>query len=135
MNTIIPYVPLNQYGILHPPLVEHPHNFPLMPPPNPSFPSTIPYPRASSFQIQEKITTLMANTGYDLIQQNGQRRLSPPPNWNLQQPPKGSEVFVGKLPRDMYEDEIHPIFSAVAPIYEVCFILPTRPLPPQKNTF
>lgn len=31
----------------------------------------------------------------------------------------GSEVFVGKLPRDCYEPELVPIFETVGKIYEV----------------
>jgi RNA recognition motif-containing protein len=31
----------------------------------------------------------------------------------------GCEVFVGKIPRDVYEDELVPIFESVGQIYEV----------------
>lgn len=33
-------------------------------------------------------------------------------------PPRGCEVFVGKIPRDMFEDELVPLFETVGQIYE-----------------
>ena len=33
----------------------------------------------------------------------------PPPDWTGPDPPRGSEVFVAKLPRDCYEDELVPV--------------------------
>ena len=45
---------------------------------------------------------------------NGQRIYgSPPPKWQGDPPVKGSEVFVGKLPHDIFEDELVPIFEQV----------------------
>ena len=34
-------------------------------------------------------------------------------------PAKGSEVFVGKVPRDVNETELVPIFERVGPIFEL----------------
>lgn len=36
-------------------------------------------------------------------------------------PPAGEncEIFIGKLPRDVAEDEIYPLFSAIGQIYEM----------------
>ncbi|XP_076325271.1 putative RNA-binding protein 46 [Tachypleus tridentatus] len=61
----------------------------------------------------------MERTGYQIIQENGQRKFGPPPNWEGPPPQKGSEVFVGKIPRDLYEDELVPVFEKVGKIYEV----------------
>jgi len=48
---------------------------------------------------------LLERTGYPLVQDNGQRKYGPPPNWPSDQPPpaRGCEVFVGKIPRDCFE--------------------------------
>ena len=34
-------------------------------------------------------------------------------------PTKGCEVFVGKIPRDLYEDELVPVFEKIGKIYEL----------------
>ena len=34
-------------------------------------------------------------------------------------PSRGCEVFVGKIPRDLFEDEIFPVFERIGPIYEL----------------
>ncbi|XP_057378111.1 probable RNA-binding protein 46 isoform X2 [Daphnia carinata] len=50
----------------------------------------------------------------------GQRTYGgPPPNWTGPPPTKGSEVFVGKIPRDLMEDELLPIFETVGPVFEI----------------
>ena len=53
------------------------------------------------------------------MQQNGQRRYGPPPTWDGPPPPRGSEVFVGKIPKDCFEDELVPVFEQVGTIYEI----------------
>ncbi|NXI73883.1 DND1 protein, partial [Anseranas semipalmata] len=58
-------------------------------------------------------------TGIDLVQINGQRRYGgPPPGWVGKPPPAGSEVFIGKLPQDMYENTLIPLFQSVGKLYE-----------------
>lgn len=48
------------------------------------------------------------------FQENGQRRYGgPPPDWNGPPPERGSEIFVGKLPRDLFEDELVPLCEKV----------------------
>ncbi|XP_049922351.1 probable RNA-binding protein 46 [Epinephelus moara] len=65
------------------------------------------------------LLTLMERTGYDMVQENGQRKYGgPPPDWEGPAPPRGCEVFVGKIPRDMYEDELVPLFERAGRIYE-----------------
>lgn len=56
---------------------------------------------------------------YDLIQSNGQRVFSIKPELHPTPPPKGSEIFVGKLPRDIFEDELVPLFGAAGSIYKL----------------
>ncbi|NXH22105.1 DND1 protein, partial [Bucco capensis] len=58
-------------------------------------------------------------TGIDLVQVNGQRRYGgPPPGWVGDPPPPGTEVFIGKLPQDVYEDVLIPLFQSVGRLYE-----------------
>uniref|UniRef100_A0A3P9K6T8 RNA-binding protein 47 n=1 Tax=Oryzias latipes TaxID=8090 RepID=A0A3P9K6T8_ORYLA len=65
------------------------------------------------------LVTLMERTGYTMVQENGQRKYGPPPGWNGPSPPRGCEIFVGKIPRDVYEDELVPVFESVGRIYEM----------------
>ncbi|KAI7811140.1 RNA-binding protein 47 isoform X1 [Triplophysa rosa] len=65
------------------------------------------------------LLTLMERTGYGMVQENGQRKYGPPPGWQGQSPPRGCEIFVGKIPRDVYEDELVPAFESVGRIYEM----------------
>ncbi|NXG67079.1 DND1 protein, partial [Hemiprocne comata] len=58
-------------------------------------------------------------TGIHLVQINGQRRYGgPPPDWVGDPPPAGTEVFIGKLPQDMYENVLIPLFQSVGKLYE-----------------
>ncbi|XP_077426867.1 RNA-binding protein 47 isoform X9 [Vanacampus margaritifer] len=65
------------------------------------------------------LVALMERTGYGMVQENGQRKYGPPPGWNGPSPPRGCEIFVGKIPRDVYEDELVPVFESVGRIYEM----------------
>ncbi|KAF6774365.1 hypothetical protein AHF37_03925 [Paragonimus kellicotti] len=66
---------------------------------------------------EEALVTLTEKTSYPILQENGQRRYGPPPDWVGPQPPRGCEVFIGKIPRDCFEDELVPIFETVGKIY------------------
>nr|XP_046270021.1 RNA-binding protein 47 isoform X6 [Scatophagus argus] len=65
------------------------------------------------------LVALMERTGYSMVQENGQRKYGPPPGWTGASPPRGCEIFVGKIPRDVYEDELVPVFESVGRIYEM----------------
>ncbi|XP_056418152.1 probable RNA-binding protein 46 isoform X1 [Hyla sarda] len=70
-------------------------------------------------QNEAALLALMEKTGYSMVQENGQRKFGgPPPGWEGPPPPRGCEVFVGKIPRDMYEDELVPVFERAGKIYE-----------------
>ncbi|XP_075716437.1 putative RNA-binding protein 46 [Rhinoderma darwinii] len=70
-------------------------------------------------QNEAALLALMEETGYNLVQENGQRKFGgPPPGWEGLPPPRGCEVFVGKIPRDLYEDELVPVFEQAGRIYE-----------------
>ncbi|XP_016299373.1 RNA-binding protein 47-like isoform X1 [Sinocyclocheilus anshuiensis] len=65
------------------------------------------------------LVALMEQSGYGMVQENGQRKYGPPPGWQGPSPPRGCEIFVGKIPRDVYEDELVPVFETVGRIYEM----------------
>lgn len=69
---------------------------------------------------EPSLIDLMQRTGYKLVQENGQRKYGgPPPGWGDRPPPRGAEVFVGKIPRDVFEDELVPVFETAGKIYEL----------------
>ncbi|KAK9965145.1 hypothetical protein ABG768_004254 [Culter alburnus] len=71
-------------------------------------------------QKEAALRTLIQRTGYHIHQENGQRRYGgPPPGWEGPPPERGSEIFVGKLPRDLFEDELVPLCEKFGKIYEV----------------
>ncbi|KAM3185344.1 hypothetical protein ACTXT7_006560 [Hymenolepis weldensis] len=72
---------------------------------------------AAALSAEEGIAKLLSRTNYSIAKENGQRRYGPPPNWTGEIPPRGCEVFVGKIPRDCFEDELIPIFEKIGPIY------------------
>ncbi|XP_041948395.1 RNA-binding protein 47 isoform X3 [Alosa alosa] len=70
-------------------------------------------------QNEAALLSLMERTGYQMVQENGQRKYGPPPGWEGPAPQRGCEIFVGKIPRDVYEDELVPVFESVGRIYEM----------------
>lgn len=88
----------------------------------------------------QRILDLQNQLGVSIVQKNGQRKLGPPPNRSGPPPGPGCEVFVGRLPRNIYEDVIYPIFRRIGEIYELrlmmnfsgcnrgfCFIMYEKP--------
>ncbi|XP_018424041.1 PREDICTED: APOBEC1 complementation factor isoform X2 [Nanorana parkeri] len=71
-------------------------------------------------QKEAALRALIQRTGYNLTQENGQRRYGgPPPGWDGLPPERGCEIFVGKLPRDLFEDELIPLCEKIGKIYEM----------------
>jgi len=66
----------------------------------------------------EALEALKSRTGYPIVQENGQRKYGPPPKWHDEEPDRSCEVFVGKIPRDCFEDELVPILERAGTIYE-----------------
>ncbi|KAF2887542.1 hypothetical protein ILUMI_18631, partial [Ignelater luminosus] len=62
---------------------------------------------------------LEETTNYPVIQENGQRVCGPPRGWMKPAPKNGSEIFIGKLPPSLLEDELFEIFSRVGEIYQI----------------
>ncbi|CAH0545889.1 unnamed protein product [Brassicogethes aeneus] len=59
---------------------------------------------------------LCNQTGYKIVQENGQRIYSP--MVKVKTPPRGCEVFIGRIPKTVFEDILIPIFSKVGPLYK-----------------
>ncbi|KAJ3609744.1 hypothetical protein NHX12_024255 [Muraenolepis orangiensis] len=71
---------------------------------------------------ETKIKALLDRTGYTLDVTTGQRKYGGPPPPKVFtgcQPGIGTEVFVGKIPRDLYEDELVPLFETAGPIWDL----------------
>ncbi|KAJ8289342.1 hypothetical protein GJAV_G00000200 [Gymnothorax javanicus] len=71
---------------------------------------------------ESKIKALLERTGYTLDVTTGQRKYGGPPPEEVYsgvQPGVGTEVFVGKIPRDLYEDELVPLFEKAGPIWDL----------------
>uniref|UniRef100_A0A9J8CPF5 APOBEC1 complementation factor n=1 Tax=Cyprinus carpio carpio TaxID=630221 RepID=A0A9J8CPF5_CYPCA len=81
--------------------------------------------KAACLWISTMTCPFMRSTVYESSQmfspqENGQRRYGgPPPGWEGPPPERGSEIFVGKLPRDLFEDELVPLCEKFGKIYEV----------------
>ncbi|KAL5284462.1 HNRNPR family protein [Megaselia abdita] len=70
---------------------------------------------------EDKIKKILDRTGYTLDVTTGQRKYGgPPPNWcDLPIPGNGCEVFCGKIPKDMFEDELIPLFEKCGEIWDL----------------
>jgi len=68
--------------------------------------------------LPKELLELTLDTGYEIVQENGQRRFGPPPNWKGDPPERGSEIFIANIPRDCFEKEILAIFQPIGKIYE-----------------
>lgn len=55
-----------------------------------------------------------------IVSCKGQRKYGgPPPSWEGPAPGSGCEVFCGKIPKDMYEDELIPLFEKCGVIWDL----------------
>jgi len=69
---------------------------------------------------ETKIKAILDRTGYGLDVTTGQRKYGgPPPGWDGGQPGPGHEVFCGRIPKDIYEDELIPHFEKCGPIWDL----------------
>jgi heterogeneous nuclear ribonucleoprotein R len=82
--------------------------------------TTTPAPAPVKGPDEEKIKQILDRTGYTLDVTTGQRKYGgPPPGWDGSPPGAGCEVFCGKIPKDMYEDELIPLFEACGTIWDL----------------
>nr|KAG5705044.1 hypothetical protein BaRGS_018774 [Batillaria attramentaria] len=69
---------------------------------------------------EAKLKEILDRTGYSLDVTTGQRKYGgPPPNWEGSQPGAGHEVFCGKIPKDIFEDELIPLFEKCGKIWDM----------------
>ncbi|XP_054617521.1 heterogeneous nuclear ribonucleoprotein Q isoform X1 [Dunckerocampus dactyliophorus] len=69
-----------------------------------------------------KIKELLDRTYYTLDVTTGQRKYGGPPPESVYtgtQPTVGTEIFIGKIPRDLFEDELVPLFERAGPIWDL----------------
>uniref|UniRef100_A0A8C7KZS3 Synaptotagmin binding cytoplasmic RNA interacting protein n=1 Tax=Oncorhynchus kisutch TaxID=8019 RepID=A0A8C7KZS3_ONCKI len=72
--------------------------------------------------VEAKIKALLDRTIYTLDVTTGQRKYGGPPPESVYsgaQPTIGTEIFVGKIPRDLFEDELVPLFEKAGPIWDL----------------
>jgi len=69
---------------------------------------------------EAKIKEILERTGYELDCTTGQRKYGgPPPSWEGIQPGAGHEVYCGKIPNDIFEDELIPLFEKCGRIWDL----------------
>lgn len=67
-----------------------------------------------------KVNELLKQTGYSLTVTSHQRLYGgPPPNWTGPAPGPGCQVFVGRIPKQLFEDTLVPIFSGCGEIWSM----------------
>jgi len=84
----------------------------------------------------EKIKELLDRTNYPLDITTGQRRYGGPPPKDVydgEQPGNGCQVFIGKIPRNVYEDELVPMLEKAGTIWD--FRLMMDPLSGQNRGY
>lgn len=70
-------------------------------------------------QNEAALLALLGKTGFNTIQENGRRKYGgPPPGWEGPSPCRGCEVFLGKIPHSIYEDELVPVYERAGKIHE-----------------
>lgn len=67
----------------------------------------------------ESIKSIIDRTGYLLEVTVGQRKFHAPPSSGLTDPTHGHEVYVGNLPKDLFEDQLIPLFEPIGTIYDL----------------
>ena len=83
-----------------------------------------PNQSSNEYQITARLLNLTIRTDYQLVQENGQRRLTCPEiAKNEKERPKGAEIFLGRLPRDCYEDELMPLLEKIGKLLELRLML------------
>eukprot|EP00095_Tigriopus_kingsejongensis_P001832 maker-scaffold10_size831480-snap-gene-5.12 protein:Tk01832 transcript:maker-scaffold10_size831480-snap-gene-5.12-mRNA-1 annotation:"GH17270" len=69
---------------------------------------------------EAKIQAILDRTGYTLDVTTGQRKYGgPPPGWEGNPPGQGCEVFCGKISRDLFEDDLIPLFEKCGTIWDL----------------
>ncbi|KAI2810384.1 hypothetical protein BLOT_001545 [Blomia tropicalis] len=67
-----------------------------------------------------KLKAIIDRTNYSHHVTVGQRKYGgPPPDWTQSPPPAGSEIFVGRIPKDVYEDELIVLFEKIGKLWDL----------------
>jgi RNA recognition motif-containing protein len=66
-----------------------------------------------------KISEIINRTGYQLEVTVGQRKFHAPGNLGVPEPKHGHEVYIGQIPRDVFEDELIPLFESIGTIFDL----------------
>ena len=65
------------------------------------------------YETGEFCHTIIIIHNDEIKQENGQRKYTNPQFPG--KPEKGTEIFIGKLPRDLFEDELYPVLAEYGP--------------------
>ncbi|KAI1286029.1 Heterogeneous nuclear ribonucleoprotein Q [Halotydeus destructor] len=69
---------------------------------------------------EAKLKAILERTGYSLDITSGQRKYGgPPPDWTERVPGAGCEIFVGKIPKEIFEDDLVPLFEECGRIWDL----------------
>jgi len=69
---------------------------------------------------ENRVNAILERTGYSLDVTTGQRKYGgPPPGWEGPSPGNGCEIFCGKIPKELYEDALIPLFEKCGRIWEL----------------
>lgn len=72
---------------------------------------------------KEKIKEILDRTGYSMEVTTGQRKYGgPPPDWEgppTGPPGSGHEIYIGKIPKEIYEDTLIPLFEEIGKIWDL----------------
>lgn len=73
--------------------------------------------------FSQKLFDLCEKSGYEITQSNGQRVYSAPSSWKVSSPPKGCEIFIGRLPKNLFEYEIVPLLETFGKLFNFRLML------------
>ncbi|KRZ23279.1 Heterogeneous nuclear ribonucleoprotein Q [Trichinella pseudospiralis] len=69
---------------------------------------------------REVLNSIIARTGYPTEVTIGQRKYGgPPPDYEGSPPGPGCEIYIGKIPKGIFEDTLIPLFEQCGKIYDI----------------
>jgi Q family heterogeneous nuclear ribonucleoprotein R len=69
---------------------------------------------------EAKLKEILERTKYSHEVSTGQRKYGgPPPGWTDSQPGSGHEIYCGKLPKELFEDSLIPMFEKFGTIWDL----------------
>lgn len=67
---------------------------------------------------EDELAAILVKSGYPLELSNGQRKYGPPIDFK-ETLPNGCEIFVGRIPKEVFEDELIKLFETIGTIYDL----------------